>query len=419
MRVFWTASGGEWRLRLRLDADESLTGPGQGGAAVQLVTNSCLVRLPLQIEEPHPDLRALAALLVVRPWVGRRLTFDRPISPAFSDMLRTEFKIDGEPVDSALPARLPGPQLALSYSSGVDSIAAAELLDASIPYLHHQRIKHPRMPNRATHIKADQIAKLVRAAGERERQVIVAESDHEYLCLPWPQFPSWPSVMVAGVFLADELGLGGLAFGTVLESVYLAGGRRYSGGRPGEWSAALAAVGLPLCRPVAGLTEVGTFRLALESELSDLAQSCMLGYAGRPCLGCVKCVRKELLAAAVSNKPAHPKIRARLQPADPIAKDFEGAPPLHMQNIAEYILARVPALEGTVLEALATRVDATVESTSWNERYYPRALVEQIPARWRDEISARLGKLIDPMTGHDIQTVESWDGADRMRTPAS
>jgi Family of unknown function (DUF6395) len=417
MRVFWTTSGGEWTLRLRLDADESLVGPGQGGAPVKLVTNSCLVRLPTPAVEPHPDLRALAALLIVRPWVGSRLTFDRPISPAFAGMLRNVFQIDGEPVDGALPARTPGPQLALSYSSGVDSIAASELLDATIPYLHHQRIKHPRMPNRANHIRADQIAKLVRAAGERERQVIIAESDHEYLCLPWPQFPSWPSVMVAGVLLADELDLGGLAFGTVLESVYLAGGRRYNAGagRPGEWSTALVTAGLPLCRPVAGLTEVGTFRLALESGLRDLAQSCLLGYAGRPCLGCVKCVRKELLAAAVSNKPVHPKVRTRLQPDDPIAKEFQGSPPLHMQNIAEYILARVRDVEGTLLETLTTRVAATVESTSWNERYYPRALVEQVPERWRADISAGLAKRLDPMTEEDTQTVESWDGARRMR----
>jgi hypothetical protein len=415
MRVHWSTEGETWTLRLRLDTDESLSGPGQDGTPVELVTNSCLVRLPIGISEPHPDLCALAALFIVRPWVGRQLTFDRAISPVFADMLADTFGIDGSPVDDALPGRTPGLQLGLSYSSGFDSIAASELIDLVSPYLHFQRIKHPRMPNRATHIRADQIAKLARSAGERGRRILIAESDHEYLCLPWPQFPSWPSVAVAGVLLADELDLGGLAFGTVLEAAYLNAGRRYTAGGTGAWANALAAAGIPQCRPVAGLTEVGTFQLALESELADLAQSCLLGYAGKPCLNCVKCVRKELLAAAVTGEPVHPRIRARLQPGDPAAKHFEGSAPLYMQNIAEYVLARLPGLEGTLLETLATRLDATMESTRWNERYYQRALVEQVPERWRADISAGLAKRLEPMTEEDIEIVEGWDAAKRMR----
>jgi hypothetical protein len=419
MRVSWTGDGEAWTLRLRLDAEESLTGPGQGGAPVELVTNSCVVRLPFRIEQPHPDLCALAALVIVRPWVGRSITFDRPISPVFGRMLGDAFGIDGGPVDNALPARAAGAQLGLSYSSGVDSIAASELIEPTSPYLHLQRIKHDRLPNRASHIRADQIAKLVRAAGDRGRRVLIAESDHEYLCLPWPQFPSWPSVAVAGVLLADELGLGGLAFGSVLESMYLRGGRTYSSGQSGPWDAALTAAGLPPCRPVAGVTEVGTFRLAAESDLADLAQSCQLGYAGKPCLGCVKCLRKELLRAAMTGAPIHPRIRARLQAADPVAKEFRGAPPLHMQNIAEYILARVPDLGGTLLEGLAARLDATARSTEWNERHYPRALTDYVPDPWRAEVAARLAKRLDPMTGDDIQTVESWDGRERKRPEVS
>lgn len=418
MRVHWTSEGNTWTLRLRLDVDDRLTGPGQGAAPIELVTHTCLVRLPMRVDEPHPDLRALAALLIVRPWVGSRLRFDRAISPAFAGMLDTVFDIDGGPVDDALSERAAGPVLGLSYSSGYDSIAASELIDQDSPYLHFERVKHPRMPNRASHIRADQIAKLARSAGDRGRQVLITQSDHEYLCLPWPQFPSWPSMAVGGVLLADQLGLGGLGFGTVLESIYLRGGRRYTGGAGGaggQWLTALAAAGLPVCRPVASLTEVGTFRLALESELADLAQSCLLGYAGKPCLNCVKCVRKELLGAAVSGNPIPPRIRQRLQSADPAAREWEEAAPLHMQNIAEYILARVTDGAGTVLEALAARVDVTVESTAWNERHYPRALVEQTPERWRAEISARVAKRFEPMTDQDIRTLESWDGARRMR----
>ena len=92
MRVWWESGGAAtaataWRLRLRLDEDENLQGSGQGGAPITLVTNTCTVRLPVAAAEPHPDLLALAALLIVRPWTRTRISFDRPISPTLAEGL--------------------------------------------------------------------------------------------------------------------------------------------------------------------------------------------------------------------------------------------------------------------------------------------------------------------------------------------
>lgn len=419
MRVWWEngASGTEttaWRLRLRLDEDENLQGSGQGGAPITLVTNTCTVRLPVAVAEPHPDLLALAALLIVRPWTRSRITFDRPISPALAEGLAEFFKIDGGPVDDALPGRVGGGELGLSYSSGVDSIAAAELLDPAAPYLHFQRVKHPRVPNRATHVRADQIARLVRRAGGRGRNVFITESDLEFLCLPWPQYPTWPALALGAVFLADHLRLGGIAFGTVLESAYLNGGRRYTGGGVGPWARLLEAAGLAVCRPVTGLTEVGTLMLARRSELADLAQSCLLGAAGRPCLACAKCTRKELLAATLEGRPIDQQLRRRLQPGEPAAKDLEGTPPLHMQNCIEYVVARRSDLDGTLLEQLAKRMAVTVESTSWNERCYPQAVRDEVPQPWRGGIVRRLRERVAWMTDRDVELLESWNGLHQL-----
>lgn len=415
MRISWSSHDVTWTLRLRLDEDDGLEGPGQNGDPVSLVTNSCTVRLPTTIAEPHPDVLALAGLLIVRPWVRHRLTLDRPVSASLAEALDRVMGLDAGPVDDALPPRTPTGRIGLSYSSGVDSMAVSELLDPQTPYLHFKRTKHPRIPNRATHIRSDQTAELVRRAGERGRDVYVVESDLEYLCLPWPQFPSWPAIGMAGVFLADHLDLGALAYGSVLEAVYLAGGRRYTGGGTGGWASLFSTVGLTMCRPAAGLTEVGTLLLATGSPLADLAQSCLLGAAGRPCLACVKCVRKELITAAVERRPVRPEIRDRLRSGDPAARDLDRPPPLYMQNSMEYAAARIPDLGGTLLGDLAKRMAATVDSTSWNERYYPRALVDEVPARWRAEISARLDEQVEWMTVDDVKVVETWDGASRIR----
>lgn len=419
MRVWWEScatatEATAWRLQLRLDGDENLQGSGQGGAPISLVTNTCTVRLPMVVEEPHPDLLALAALLIVRPWTRSRITFDRPISPVLAEGLAEFFKIDAGPVDDSLPGRVGGNELGLSYSSGVDSIAAAELLDPTAPYLHFQRVKHPRVPNRATHVRADQIARLVRRAGGRGRNVFITESDLEFLCLPWPQYPTWPALALGAVFLADQLRLGGVAFGTVLESAYLQGGRRYTGGGVSPWSRLFAAVGLAVCRPVAGLTEVGTLALARESDLAGLAQSCLLGAAGRPCLACAKCTRKELLAATLEGRPIDQRLRCRLQPGDPAVKDLEGAPPLHMQNCIEYVVARLKDLDGTLLEQIAKQMAVTVESTSWNERYYPQAVLDEVPEPWRADIVGRLQKRIAWMTDREVELLENWNGLHQL-----
>ena len=417
MRISWSTHGVAWTLHLRLDEDDRFEGPGQTGAPVRLVTNTCTVTLPTAVAEPHPDLLAVAALLIVRPWVGRRLTVDRPVSATLAEALARTIGIDIGPVDGDLPARSADGQMGLSYSSGVDSMAVSELLDRAAPYLHLKRVAHPRIPNRATHVRSDQIEKLVRQAGERGRQVYVVESDLEYLCLPWPQFPTWPAIGMAGIVLADHLRLGALSYGSVLEAVYLGGGRRYTGGGSGGgWASVLSSVGLPLCRPAAGLTEVGTQMLAAGSDLADLAQSCLLGGAGRPCLACVKCARKELVTAALGRRAVRREIHARLRPGNRVARDLEQPPPLYMQNSVEYVVARVPNLAGTVLADLAARMSATVDSTSWNERYYPRALADEVPARWREEISQRLEERIDWMTADDVKIVETWDGASRLRT---
>ncbi|QSB15139.1 hypothetical protein JQS43_01830 [Natronosporangium hydrolyticum] len=415
MRIRWQPAGSDWTLRLRLDPDESLAGTGQGRAAIQLVTNSCTVRLPGPIGEPHPDLLAAAALLVTWPWVGRQFVVDRPVSAAFAAVLADTFTIEVRPVDDRLPTRTPGDRVGVSYSSGVDSIALTELVGPAAPLIHFQRVSHPRVPDRATHIRSDQLALLARRAGERGREVWVVESDLEFLCLPWPQFPTWPAVAVGAVLLADELRLAALGFGSVLESVYLRGGRAYRGPGAGPWAAVLSAVGLPLCRPTAGLTEVGTLLLTRGGELAGLAQSCLLGMAGRPCQGCVKCVRKELLTAALERRPVAPEIRRRLTPGDPAAKDFEGPPPLHMQNITEYVVARVPGLAGTVVGALATRMSVSESATAWNERFYPPALADEVPQRWRAECTRRLRGRIEPMAAPEIRTVETFDGAQRLR----
>lgn len=417
MRITWTSNDSTWRLRIRLDPEDSLDGHGQGRSKIQLVTNECVVRLPESAVEPHPDLLALAAFLVTSGWTRQRISFCRPISSAFAQAVARAFRVEAGPVDDMLPARDAGNCVGLSYSGGADSVALSEVVSGS-PHVHFQRMPHSRVPNRATHFRSDIAADLARKASQRGRNVLIVRSDLEYLCLPWPQFPAWPAVAIGAVLLADDLDLGSVGFGSPLESRYLADGRRFVGGGSGPWATLFAAVGLPFFRPVAGLTEVGTLRLALESDLSDLVRSCNLGGAGGPCFACPKCLRKDLIAAAIEGRELHPALRRRMAPGDPVLRQLEGEPPYYFQSCLEWALARAPGLQGTPLGDLASRLGVTEKSTEWAGYYYPRALSDEVPAAWRPTVSDFMKQRIGWMTEEQVEVVETWDAAARATADA-
>lgn len=411
MRLWSRLEERTWLLTLRLDPEESLNGLGQSGMAVRLVTNRCTVGLPEHVIEPHPDLLALAAFTIGGAWVSRRLTFRHAISPLFAETLADQFGIVAGPVDDHLSPRTCGSRVGLCYSGGADSVAVSATLPSDSPHLHFQRVPHPRVPNRAMHYRADVAAALAGRAGDRGRNVAVVQSDLEYLCLPWPTYPTWPALAVGPVLMADHLNLGAVGFGTVLEARYLGDGRRYDTGDHAAWGKLFAAVGLPFYRPAAGLTEVGTIRLASESDLADLIRSCSLGGLDGPCLACPKCLRKELLTAAITGQPLNKTLLRNLTDGSPAMRHLEGKRPYTMQPVIEWALARVPGLEHTALARVAHELAPSAESTAWVERYYRPALSDEVPAKFRLAVERFVTGRFDWMTREQELIVESWNPA--------
>jgi hypothetical protein len=252
----------------------------------------------------------------------------------------------------------------------------------SLSVIHLRRIPHPRVPNRATHFRSDVIAQLVGEAGHRGRRVSIVESDLEYIVLPYPTYPQWPTVGVGSVLMADTLDLGGLAFGTNLGSGYLRNGYRYQGPpREEKWNEIFSAVGLPFVRPACGMTEVSTIRIAQESDLADITRSCSLGPIESPCMNCSKCLRKDLTLAAIEGRPLDPQLLQNLNDDHPAVVPLMQPPPYYFQHILEYSLARVEGVGGTFLETAKRYLAATALTTEWAERFYSPALDEYVDER--------------------------------------
>ncbi|NBE99398.1 hypothetical protein FE391_19380 [Nonomuraea sp. KC401] len=399
MRVTWTGAD----LTFRLDPDDEITGKASDEHPIKLATNSCSVGgVPA---DAHPDLFALAAWTIVAPWTRRRVSFDRAISAELAEALHAGWGIDAGPVGAE--QRGPGDRLAISYSGGADSVAAAAIY-AEAPFVHFQRVPHRRVPNRWPHYRSDVLARLAERTG---RELSVVTSDLEYtLAEPRPGYPEHHAVGAGALLLADQLDLGGLAFGYELGSRWLGGDRyvlRYTPDNPmwaphGRWGRLFAAAGVHIVLPVGGVSEAVTMRLALNSDLRTYVRWCLRGTDG-PCRACGKCLYKELIQAAIERRPLDTPMTARHRAAQSWLKK----PPYGGQEMVEYGLARVPGIEHTLFAEVLDYFDATEESSAWLDHCYPKAL-DEIPAPWRAEAAAYMEANVGLMTHDEVRRVETW-----------
>lgn len=410
MRAKWHIDRGSFHLHVSLSPFEELTGFGQGQQEIHLITHTCVVDLPVDPQEPHPDLLCLAAILITRPWIGSTLRLSHPVSQAFAESVSQAFEFEIASVDNSLKPREAGHTVGLSFSGGADSVAVSQLLPADSPHIHLRRISHPRIPNRATHVRADVAEDLVRQMGARGPNVLVVNSNLEFMVGPYPSYPAWPTLAIGSVLLADHLKLGTVAFGSVLGSRYLHNGMGFDPRiDPDPWGRVLEAAGLPVMQPAGGMSEIVTFEISRDSRVGDLARSCALGTLRGPCLSCTKCIRKDLIRAAVDRTTLDPVLLRNLANHPEVAEKFVQGPPYYFQHTLAYALARAVETETTFLGPVKHRLQPEVESTEWLERYYGPALTQDIPEPWRDSITKRILQFCDLMTPEDESVVQRFD----------
>lgn len=408
MKTSWKVDGNVWRLFLQLHPEDPVTGHGQGNLPVSLLALETTIKLPHAVSEPHPDLEALATLVIIRPWIARRLILRRAVTKQFADLVQKLFRIEVGPVDDALIPRTAGRTPLLAYSAGFDSAAASILLPADTPHIHHRRTPHPRIPNRATHWRADAIEHLAIKAGERGRDLHIVRADFEYLVHPFPSLPHWFGFAVGPLLMADDLGGGAVAMGGTLETFYMDMGRKWTGERPNArgMDDLPAMMGMPVMRPVLGITEIGTMQLTLGSDLADAARSCTGGTFSAPCGVCGKCIRKDMVTATTTG--GIPKSLASLSAEALAAAKMTADPPLYMQAQLEYALARLN-LDDLALTELRDKLDPSIEETAWMERAYRPAVERGIPEPWRASVAAEIESRIGWMSESDVAVAEAWD----------
>lgn len=362
----------------------------------------------------HPDLLVLSAVLCAHPWLPRSesVTTSVAASPTLAAALSSGPSIDLSTVDAGLAPRpeptggVPG----LCFSGGTDSVAALAVLPDSTRSYHLLRVAPAgeRRPTTLDTRAARQSCHVVRRHG---RPVEVVPSDVEYL-RPTPGFPHDFTTAVPLLLHADRDRLDAVAWGAPLEATYrLQRGRYRDYARSpfvAGWGGVFAAVGLPVCVPVAGVSEVVTSRIVATHSLGAAAQSCVRGRGlGRPCGSCAKCARKALLAGAVSGRwPPEKELERVWSGTEPRTHLLQT--PIKVEPVIAHTVHRYLADGGRsrLMELVAAKTGP--DPLSWLGRSYEPAL-HHLPTRYRDEIAERVHRVAAPMTAAEEESVRGYD----------
>ncbi len=404
-RTEWTPG----RLRIHFEAE---AGDPMARGKATFVGSVASVALPeaVQAEDVHPDLEALAILLLVERFIGPRIIVSRPVSRAFADAVRTGLRREIGPVDPDLAPRIQPPdgRPGLAFSGGADSFAALAVLPDSVVPVFLRRSNPPGEPVRTMY--RDEAA--VHACAELEARglpVKIVDSDIEHLRKPVGFLTDWANA-IGAVIMADVLGLDSISWGLVAESGYRIGHEEYfdwaDRRRRSGWPAAFEATGLDFVAPVVGVSEVGTTAIARASVHGTLSQSCIRGGIGEPCRNCWKCFRKSMLDAATTGVwPEHAEI-TRLFAVKEVQRRL-GDLPIPHEDVVAWFAGRYKGSHPQML-LLRERTQAASLGLDWLERWYTPS-AEQFPARHRAAITAKLDSFLERMSPEQESEFRAWN----------
>ena len=363
-----------------------------------------------RLEDVHPDLIAAVAMMVAGNFIGKQMELPFGVSQEFQEQMATIYKRSIGPADTGLKLRRPPPgaRLGLCFSGGVDSAAAMLLLPTNTTFVFLHRIDRPDGQQKSIY-KPDAAVRACDVLRTSGREVLCVQTDMEYTRHP-VGFMNDGTMATPQMLLADWLKLDGIAYGMILESAYLNKGFRYREYKQTDhwrrYGGTAAACGLPWHLVTAGLSEVATSQLVLESPLQHVAQSCVRGAFGSPCMKCWKCFRKSLLEAALVGETIPSAKLDEYFQINEIAHKLLDIPIKH-ENVMMYLLQKY---QGNNREMLDLRRELHLEEIdlSWMERWFTTSR-EVLADNYRDQTEADITRLIKPMNEQDISNVRAWD----------
>ena len=361
----------------------------------------------LEFEKIYADHLALVSLLACQPFIGEKITFPKPVSKTFSEAYSKSRRSKITNIDVNLQPWVPSinSRPGLAFSGGADSTAALSLL-----------------PSDTVPIFLDRTEKKVKSLYDKEAprraceklseigyEVKVIDSDLEYVRNPIG-FPIDVANAAPAILLADYMELDTISFGTILESTFRIGHKKYldypNGSHYKMWGKLFKAAGLPFLQVVAGVSEVGTSLINSKSLIGEFSHSCMRGSWKKPCRNCWKCFRKLLLDSAINGTNLSNEELDELfeiKEAKRFLHDF----PIKHENVLIYITSKYEG-DHLLMNMLKKRVRGDIIDISWLEKYYPK-MFEVIPEKYQNVVKEKLDQYLDEMTFDEQDVVLNWN----------
>jgi len=374
----------------------------------KLIGSKMKIKIPdgVDAKQIHPDHLALITILAVHPFTRGEMIFPKPVSKRFFEATQVVSRYKCSPVDEELEAwntsddSSPG----LAFSGGADSTAALAVMPATtVPIFMDRPEKKGSLYDKSAAIESCRQLKLLGF----NMQVI--ECDVEHIRDP-VGFPTDVANAIPAILLASMLNLNSISFGTILESSYGAGHRKFRDypnlSHWRLWSTLFTGAGIPMALPVAGVSEVGTRLIIEKAPLGYVAQSCIRGKWQVPCWDCWKCFRKGLLGIALKiESKAVPNMESLFSIKEAIKYLIEI--PIKHENVIAYAVQRLP--EGDpFIDILGQRVLSKSMEIGWLENWFDGSL-ELVPASMRAHLAEKLDFYLGRMDKTGIGKLIGWD----------
>lgn len=271
-----------------------------GNSKIKLKSTKASFSFPFDLALPHNDLIALAALKIISPYVGRKITFNHPVSHDFATYVKAEYPKIQEINSSDIPPRtaLNREKYAVSFSGGADSVAAANISPDGTPLILLARKLHPEIGKYESWYRTDGNLETLKSMQDRFVKIPVL-SDFEYLSVNMDDkfcvYPDAYAFTIPCILLADHLGLTGILTGDMAAAFTNSERNGYFDQRYNKRRMLYRAVGLDLQSAIKGITEIGTEIINNYYGNGENSNTCQYGGFRKPCMKCIKCFRKSLI----------------------------------------------------------------------------------------------------------------------------
>ena len=415
MRAKYSTEGSVLKILFELNSKEKIANPNGANMAndvMEIRLNDSLLSSNI-----HHDHLAILTILSVHPFVRDSLEMDLNVSQDFAkaaqDMLAYDvgFSTTNGQTYSGSSNSKPG----LAFSGGVDSTAALMLMpdDTICAWLDRPQLTERTLYNKSA---ANYTMDFAENLGYEVHRVYC---DVEHLRKP-VGFPVDLTSGMAAVALASLRDIDSIAYGMVMEAAYRTGHSKYRDyprcSHFKTWNTIFAAAGIPLFLPVAGVSEVGTSTIVLNSKFNGAARSCIRGVWPDPCNNCWKCFRKNLvdnriIGTGVSDEQMLVWINVRE------VKYKLGSWPVSHENVLAWSLKN-PLLSGKIAKTLLNRLEGSRRELDLLSRWYSPS-IELIPEKYHNDFVNLVGKYLGTMDESEIMETKKLDIRDWLESDKS